>query len=471
MILGIQLKVCAQHDLNGYWQDQDNNHFYIRQIDNQLYWFGEDKNGAWANVFAAEIRNNTAATLIRDIKPTIVGEFYDLPKGRATGTGSLTFEISSANELRKTFGAFGSTTLKRSRKPFVLPAEKPQGFSNSAIDGVWKGNDNGVYYMRQVGNKIIWYGEKTNGRTTDFSNIAIGSVLANTISLKWVDVPKGSTMGQGNLRLNVSGNTITKTSGSEFGGSKWTKSSSVSMDISKMNALLKLYAGGISLHLNNYTASNGKPRWYKTNDAYASLPKSWGGKFNISIPEITNEGTFRNYHYYVNDINSVSRRVTMELISVGGRIGNANKVPALKISIPLETEGTEIIGRCTSCPSSDKGAPDVHITKKSMEYPTIIVMIPLKVISGKLSYDSVYTTFDANIDAGGICSITRNLCDRITGYKTRIPEEIDRGFQQTFTNTTYRTNFENTLNNMLPESARGKLTDVLVMDNSIVLSY
>ena len=214
----------AQFDLTGYWKDQNNSHFYLRQIDDQLYWFAEDKNGLWANAFQGSIRNYNQTALFRGIQPTIVGEFYDLPKGKATGHGSLTLEIISATEIKKTAGSFGSITLRKANKPFILPREQSEGFSKSSIDGIWKGNDGGTYYLRQVGNKVIWYGEKTNGRKTEFSNVAFGSKLSDVISLKWIDVPKGATRGNGNIRLKISKNSMVKISGSGFGGSKWIKS-------------------------------------------------------------------------------------------------------------------------------------------------------------------------------------------------------------------------------------------------------
>ena len=93
------------------------------------------------------------------------------------------------------------------------------------LTGVWKADDNGTYYLRQTGNKLSWYGERSKNNPA-WSNVYLGQIQGKTIRGKWVDVPKGQIMGRGKLRLKIrhNGNVLVaehKTGG--FGGSRWTR--------------------------------------------------------------------------------------------------------------------------------------------------------------------------------------------------------------------------------------------------------
>ncbi|NTV27703.1 MAG: hypothetical protein HGA93_03355, partial [Methanothrix sp.] len=100
------------------------------------------------------------------------------------------------------------------------------GTTSSSIDltGMWNCDDGGKYYIRQLGTTIWWYGEH-DPNTPDWSNVMRGTISGNTINADWTDVPKGSIMQYGNLKLHIaSGNkivAISKTGG--FAGSTWTR--------------------------------------------------------------------------------------------------------------------------------------------------------------------------------------------------------------------------------------------------------
>jgi hypothetical protein len=95
------------------------------------------------------------------------------------------------------------------------------------LTGVWRANDGGTYYLRQVGNILWWSGMSADdGRT--FNNIFRGTVTSatNTINGSWMDVPRGTIMGQGELSLRiVNPSAIQKVSqtGSGFGATTWQK--------------------------------------------------------------------------------------------------------------------------------------------------------------------------------------------------------------------------------------------------------
>jgi hypothetical protein len=93
------------------------------------------------------------------------------------------------------------------------------------LTGVWKADDGGTYYLRQVGDNLHWFGERAKNNPA-WSNIFRGKVQGQRIKGKWVDVPKGRVMGRGMLKLKIrhNGNVLVaehKTGG--FGGSRWTR--------------------------------------------------------------------------------------------------------------------------------------------------------------------------------------------------------------------------------------------------------
>ncbi len=466
----------SQYNLNGYWQDNLGMHYYVRHVGNTIYWFGERNDGLWAGAFKGTITNNTRNDISARRTTSIIGSVYDLPKGKASMLADLGLTVVSANEMRKVTGPFSATVFRKKLKPRNFPGIRSAGYTKEGITGMWNCNDGGTYYMRQIGNKVIWFGEKYNGGNIDFSNVAFGTKTGNLIHVDWADVPKGRTLGRGSLILRMDGNIITKTSGSGFNGSRWTKSNKKEIDKRVFDVLIQGHTHKISVHLNNYVSGGGgSPRWYKGNDAYVNLPEAWGSRFNLNLPEINKVRRFRNYHYYVNDINSSAYGVSGELKTNSTLLfettNRPSKQPIIELSIRLETDGTEIVGRCTSCPSSDKGAPDVHISKKNKNFPVIYVYIPLIIKDGNISYDNISTYFDANIQAGGICKIVGDLCNKITNYRETIRTEINRGFQSSFNSATVKRNFENSLNQALPSEIRGKITKLVMEDNNIIIEY
>jgi len=97
------------------------------------------------------------------------------------------------------------------------------------LTDVWYCDDGGIYYVRQLGKEIWWYGEQSSGRIPLFSNVARGTLeteeAGNMLHLQWVDVPRGRTGGSGTLTIRVESNNkmvaVHKSGG--FSGSVWTR--------------------------------------------------------------------------------------------------------------------------------------------------------------------------------------------------------------------------------------------------------
>ncbi len=93
------------------------------------------------------------------------------------------------------------------------------------LTGVWRADDGGVYYLRQTGNHLSWYGEKSKTNPA-WSNVFWAEIHGDSIDGRWVDVPKGHVMGRGILRLRITNNgnvLVVQHKTGDFGGSRWTR--------------------------------------------------------------------------------------------------------------------------------------------------------------------------------------------------------------------------------------------------------
>ena len=88
------------------------------------------------------------------------------------------------------------------------PAQIPFDAENLRLTGNWGADDDGVYYIRQVGNTIWWTG--MSGRDgpsadlgRDFDNVAHGTLKGNVLGLEFADVPRGNMWGQGHLSIRA----------------------------------------------------------------------------------------------------------------------------------------------------------------------------------------------------------------------------------------------------------------------------
>jgi len=92
------------------------------------------------------------------------------------------------------------------------------------LDGVFSGGG-GKYYLRQLDNEILWYGEE-DAVSPAWSNVAHGVIKGNTITVKWADVPKGEIMQSGSLVIKINSNDeleLIKQTGEFFATDSWTR--------------------------------------------------------------------------------------------------------------------------------------------------------------------------------------------------------------------------------------------------------
>ncbi len=113
-------------------------------------------------------------------------------------------------------------------------AAKPFNAAKVELSGPWAGDDDGVYYLRQVGSILWWNGMSERAGTParvgrEWNNVARGEIKSLAIEVEWADVPRGEILGNGTLSLKIeddgSGTVrIVKVSetGTGFGNTLWT---------------------------------------------------------------------------------------------------------------------------------------------------------------------------------------------------------------------------------------------------------
>ena len=96
----------SAQNLTGKWKGNDGVSYFLRRIDNELWWYGQSKDGGktWSNVFYGSIKGNY-----------VTGKWADLPRGLAQNSGMMTIKILGNNKLKaiKKTGGFGGSEWTR----------------------------------------------------------------------------------------------------------------------------------------------------------------------------------------------------------------------------------------------------------------------------------------------------------------------------------------------------------------------
>ena len=148
--------------------------------------------------------------------------------------------LSSGGQASQVAAPSASPAIAKSASPSPAVAVKcdkaPKAFDANHIDltGAWAGDDDGIYYLRQVGSVLWWNGMSDRaGPPPDlgrgFNNVGRGQIKALKVDVEWADVPRGGILGNGTLSLKIendgTGNVrVVKVSetGTGFGNNTWT---------------------------------------------------------------------------------------------------------------------------------------------------------------------------------------------------------------------------------------------------------
>ena len=108
MALSALIMPAVCQDLSGRWQaDVGGGFYYMRQMGNQLFWLGEQRNSNpdWCNIAQGSINGD-----IINLK------WADVPKGNTMNGGELVLQIISPDELKiinMNRGGFGANSFRR----------------------------------------------------------------------------------------------------------------------------------------------------------------------------------------------------------------------------------------------------------------------------------------------------------------------------------------------------------------------
>lgn len=189
-------------DLTGTWQADDGGWYFIHQTGDSVTWagFSPDDGLTSTNVMCGTRNGNSFS-----------GDWVNVPRGNASGNGSLKLDIDTSDpnnvQIRKMSGnTFGPSSWHREtiQLPVVPnPSARPTTADPNSLTGTWINavDTQAHYYVRQIGGSVWWLGMDKNDGTT-YTNVLCGSRSGDSFSGKWADVPRGTTLGDGDISLD-----------------------------------------------------------------------------------------------------------------------------------------------------------------------------------------------------------------------------------------------------------------------------
>lgn len=235
-----------------FFNGDDGGIYYASQVDrtNHLWWFAEHRDLQWSHVFRGNL------VFSRGIEDRWDGEFVDVPKGLSCNHGVLnvggrlhTAGLATLSQLAPAgiSGLRNGGPASRDPVPGVLPPGIPKspgfiGDGLSNLTGTWQGNDDGIYYLREVSStgRIAWVGEHPGSHPTssthpgrNWVNVFMGQREKDLIRGDWADVPKGEVFNEGRMELRVLSAThlriLTETGG--FGGLEFRRLDDIQLEL------------------------------------------------------------------------------------------------------------------------------------------------------------------------------------------------------------------------------------------------
>jgi hypothetical protein len=96
--LNFGLSTAFAADLTGVWTSDSGGKYYIRQLHNEIWWYGEAQSEApgWSNVAYGTLSGNKLKL-----------KWADVPKGSIMGNGVLHLELRPGGKLRATYKTGG----------------------------------------------------------------------------------------------------------------------------------------------------------------------------------------------------------------------------------------------------------------------------------------------------------------------------------------------------------------------------
>lgn len=231
-------------EVDGIYRSNSNSYYYVHYVGDAhggtLFWYGENPDGGFSNVMQGLLHTFDH----RREYAIDHGQWLDVPKGHTRGgsdplrpRSALTLDWRNRIMQRSTDtgGGFGDhrwTRLSNGLQPPHMSANATTGAAGPGVDGVWLGDDGGLYFVRRQGRRLAWFGEScSGGASADFANVYVAQMHGDRADGNWADVPYGRTHGHGRLSVRVTPTQITRLSASGgFGGHNWHRASALGGD-------------------------------------------------------------------------------------------------------------------------------------------------------------------------------------------------------------------------------------------------
>lgn len=94
------LPLTALADLTGRWHSDDGGDYYLRQIEQDIYWYGRSGDGRWATVFTGQF-----------VGGELRGRWLSVPQGQATGQGELHLAVREQGKVLEVVRKVGALNL------------------------------------------------------------------------------------------------------------------------------------------------------------------------------------------------------------------------------------------------------------------------------------------------------------------------------------------------------------------------
>jgi len=128
-----------------------------------------------------------------------------VPRTAALGIAGLILMLAAAGCGDNASPTASASTTATDLSAIACATADPEDVGE--LTGAWQGNDRGVYYIRQVGDCVWWFGTELVAMQPvvlgqpGFANVASGRVDGTHIEVEWADLPVGDTLGGGGLTL------------------------------------------------------------------------------------------------------------------------------------------------------------------------------------------------------------------------------------------------------------------------------
>ncbi len=162
---------------------------YVRQEGATVVWLAERFDRKFVAVFKGTQNKNT-----------IIGTYYNIPKGKAKGTGSLKVQISNGGKtLKITGGNMDGQTLTEIACPSKFPARRRahyRGDTTENLTGRWSASNAGEMHLLDKNKAIAGYffgQQKSSNDRPSTVKVFFGTKdKGNTrMNIKWFDLPLG----------------------------------------------------------------------------------------------------------------------------------------------------------------------------------------------------------------------------------------------------------------------------------------